>query len=197
MCVVLWLGICVEVDVDIIIIFSSLPPSLSSLASVTGSYWGVRGVKWIRWEQTCRWTLNRAKTSFFSGVKTRLMWSPPSTWLNIRELAEAKGKRRVQRCLFANRLRFSELFNDILLMLNVRRLYKFLSWSVCLSAVKLGFVFHFAWRRHVHETTDSKSWYYPGGWWKACKGGCWYIKHIECWYIKHDHRYENGWLKKH
>ena len=30
--------------------------------------------------------------------------------------------RKVQRCLFTNRLRFSKLFDDISLMLNVRRL---------------------------------------------------------------------------
>ena len=44
------------------------------------------GVKWIRWEQTCRWTLSRSKTCLFSGVKTGLMWSPPSAWPYIREL---------------------------------------------------------------------------------------------------------------
>ena len=32
------------------------------------------------------------------------------------------GKRKVQRCLFDNRLSFSELFDDISFMLNVRRL---------------------------------------------------------------------------
>ena len=39
------------------------------------------------------------------------------------ELAQDEGERKVQRCLFANRLSFSELFDDIALMLNVTRLY--------------------------------------------------------------------------
>ena len=33
------------------------------------------------------------------------------------------SKRKVQRCLFASRLSFSELFDDISLILNVRRLH--------------------------------------------------------------------------
>ena len=37
-------------------------------------------------------------------------------------LGTCERKRRVQRCLFANRLSFSELFDDISLMLNVRGL---------------------------------------------------------------------------
>ena len=34
-----------------------------------------------------------------------------------------ESKRKVWRCLSANRLSFSELFDDISLVLNVRRLY--------------------------------------------------------------------------
>ena len=40
----------------------------------------------------------------------------------IRELEEDECKRKVQKCLPGNRLSFSELFDDILLMLTVRRL---------------------------------------------------------------------------
>ena len=43
-------------------------------------------------------------------------------WLYIRELEEDECKRKVQRCVYGNRLSFSELFDDILLMLTVRRL---------------------------------------------------------------------------
>ena len=70
-----------------------------SLAWGSGS---LIGVKWNWWEQTCRWTLSRA------GVKTRLMWSPPIAWLYIRELAWDECKRKVESCLFDNRLSFSE-----------------------------------------------------------------------------------------
>ena len=42
--------------------------------------------------------------------------------VTIRELEQDECKRKVQRCLFVNRLSFSELFDDISLMLNVRRL---------------------------------------------------------------------------
>ena len=37
-------------------------------------------------------------------------------------LNKTKCKRKVQRCSFANRLSFSELFDDVSLVLNVRRL---------------------------------------------------------------------------
>ena len=52
--------------------------------------------------------MNVDTSFFFSGVKTRLMWSPPTTSLYIRELAYDESKKKIQSCLFANRLSFSE-----------------------------------------------------------------------------------------
>ena len=77
------------------------------------------GVKLIGWEQNSRWTLSRAKTPFISGVKTGCTLV---LWLYIRELEWDECKRKVQRCLSDNRLSFSELFDDTLLVFNVRRL---------------------------------------------------------------------------
>ena len=77
------------------------------------------GVKLIGWEQNSRWTLSPAKTSFISGVK---IGCTLVLWLYIRELEWDECKRKVQRCLSDNRLSFSELFDDILLVFNVRRL---------------------------------------------------------------------------
>ena len=50
-----------------------------------------------------------------TGVKTRSM-------LVCRNEDVKESKRKVWRCLSANRLSFSELFDDISLVLNVRRL---------------------------------------------------------------------------
>ena len=47
---------------------------------------------------------------------------PPTVRLYIQELEYDECKRKVQRCLSPNRLSFSELFDDMSLMLNVRRL---------------------------------------------------------------------------
>ena len=72
------------------------------------------GVKLIRREQNSRWTFTQAKTSFISGVKTgsMLVYRPcdcTSGNLNKTSVRE----KPMQRCLSENRLRFSELFDDI------------------------------------------------------------------------------------
>ena len=62
------------------------------------------------------WTLSRA------WCEKRVYAGLPTMWLYIRKLEWDESKRKVQRSLPANRLSFSELFDYISLVLNVRRL---------------------------------------------------------------------------
>ena len=71
----------------------------------------------------------KLKVNFDSGQDSVFFWCEnglyaglPSVCLYIRGLKQDESKRKVQRCLSANRLSFSELFDDISLVLNVRRL---------------------------------------------------------------------------
>ena len=71
----------------------------------------------------------KLQVNFDSGQDSVFFWCEnglyaglPSVCLYIRGLEQDESKRKVQRYLSAERLRFSELFDGISLVLNVRRL---------------------------------------------------------------------------
>ena len=82
---------------------------------------------WPRDSGTGSWESNESGDSkiageLWLGVKTRLRWSADRVSLHPRTWIRRLCKRKVQRCLSANGLSFSELFDDISLISKVRRL---------------------------------------------------------------------------